>query len=199
MGVDLYTLWKPTVEKICKKTARDFPEVTYEDLYQDLFLWILETPQLKHPSRRETVKVIERQARHMAWEIRAGFQYQYDRYLYRPSDVREILKTSFDTSHWQVGFVPEDAWSDAEDQLIVHADVSWGYSFLPDNYKKILFRKYVLHDEYEHNSAEHKMFYRAIDRLVFVLNVYRRPQHAGPGARRAISNAQAQWLVEGDN
>lgn len=187
-------VWDRIISRASRFVSSDFPDVTFEDLHQEVWLWLLE--QGNHhlnPYRGGISKVITRKAKFLAWELRKAHLYQTCQYSYRTSDVREILETVFDYSDWDGGFVPKDAQSvDPMDAVEVRADVKWAMSGLPDNYLSVIIARYQLGIEPPSASAQRRTLNRAIQRLTDLMNTYYRQRPR----RRAISNAHAAYIIE---
>lgn len=192
-GDGLYEKWKGVVARVARKVARTFPEVEEEDLYQDLFLWIFENDPDQHRDKAEnwdafSYKMLEAVAVDVAWGYRRQALMTSGNYLYRPDDIRTILKEyTFNEEYWKKSIVIDqqplgngDRYSetlDFEDRVAVFVDVAKAFDSLPESFKDIIEKNY--RDGEELNSTERKTLTRAIDRMADYLNYSRRDYGRG--------------------
>ncbi len=190
--------WTRVINRAAKFAAHDFPGIEWEDLAQDLWVMVLRSRTLPDPLSPGLTSTLTKMAKRAAWQQRKQDLYATAQYNYRPSDLREILKSALDRSLWPSSFVPSDAHSLTNlDGLDVSADVSWAWSKLPFSYRDILFRVYVAGETYATGTADRRRVDRAIEKITEILNFYRgspsfkqsRPR------RRAINNSTARTVI----
>lgn len=187
--------WMKLIPKAAKFVCSDFPDIEQADIEQDLWVAVLENPNLD-PTREGVSTILVRLARSKAWEYRKEQLVWTSQYSYRTSDLRLILENVYHPECWGSSPIPNDAKSTDKNKVDVFADVSWGIAQLPKQYRKAIETRYrdgvVLPA-----GAERTKLNRAIRRLADVLNFYRRPTTPqGPGQRKVISNNQARYLLE---
>lgn len=178
---ELYNTWKGVVAKVSKKVARQFPELEQSDLYQDLFLWIMEN----NPAREKddfAFRTLELVALDTAWKYRRQYLAATGQYYYRPQDVRTIVKTYlFNEEYWKTSVKIDEhplangdrgsATLDFEDRVAVYADIAKAFDNLSDNYRAVIEKAYRDGDKL--TDAEQKRCERAIDRMTDHLNYTR--------------------------
>lgn len=191
--------WSDLLARTARLVARDFPDVDQGDLYQELWIFVLENQTLRDPSQLGVARLLKNQCTKMAWNHRKEHLQWTSQYSYRTSDVRYILETSFDHGDWEGSFVPADArgGEDGAAATEVRVDVMWAYQRLPVAYQQAIKERYHDNIEPPSNSAQRKTLNRAIRRLTDTLNWYLPRSHQSrPGARRVISNATAAYIIE---
>lgn len=191
------TPWLDTIENISRSVAYDYPCVEKDDVYQHLCLMILQEQSLSNPDQEGVVGTLFKIAKRYAKQQRVEALHISVQYAYRPSDVRKILETLFEYTEWMDGWVPEDAESikDSADSLDLHSDVSWAFSQLQKPQKEILYRRYGLREDLD--NSDRVRLSRATDKLVEVLNTYRRPGHRRKAMTNAASNATIGRQTDG--
>lgn len=199
MAEDIISLWRDLVERTASFISRDFPDVEREELVQQLFLFVVENGKyLKEPTQVGSAKALSRAAKQYAWDQRKEHLTLSSQYSYRTSDVKYILETVFDARDWEGVRVPEDAQSEFNDVFLeINSDVKRAWEKLGYAQKQVIFRKYALGWEPE-TQTETKRLYRAIVALTDNLNWYQHPKgHQHVGTRRAITNANARYNIDG--
>ena len=188
------TQWDRLIRRAVRFVTSDFPDVSYEDLVQDMWCHVLESPGLD-PNINGVSTFLTKRARKMAWDIRTDQLYHSDQYSYRTSDVRRLLEDVFDYELWNGGWVPEDARSDGDAMAPVElrADVKAAFTFLLPQYQSAIIARYQLGIEPAPESSQRRTLDRAVQRLTRLMNTHynRRPR------RRVISNAEAASIIEG--
>lgn len=189
----------PLIHKIARSVARGIPDIDREDIEQELFVLILANKKIALPDEEgsNAATVLWFAAKSAARAQRAEHLYISSQYSYTVQDVRNLLENIFDRTTWQNGEVPEDAKSEpGADALAMRADIAWAYDLLHDGHKEAILRRYGSMDLPASASPEGRQLRRAEDRLVEILNSFSRGHREGPGKRKAMSNASAQWLID---
>ncbi len=199
MSQDFYALWKEMVERTAKFVARDYPNVEWQDVAQELYLFLLEkSGKMKSPDQPFAANVLTKQARLVCQRERAQHNYVTSQYFYRNSDVRKILQTVYDRKDWEEAHVPEDARSEfRDDRLEVSADVKRALQELNHSDQEVLFRRYALGEDMTDGTFRQQVS-RAVKSLTETLNSYRfeRKERRGPGSRKVINNASARYTID---
>lgn len=195
MSENVYDLWEETVSKVANFVAKDFPNVYKEDITQELWVFILATPSLKHPDEVGSTRVLTLVAKQAAFKMRTADLQISVQYAYRPSDVRAILRTAFRPESIQNCYLPDDARSiDEDDRIVISADVAAAIDKLPDSDRKLLLLQYKFGVEPE-SEKDRRALQRAVVKVADILNSYQpKKEHDGPGSRRVISNREAGEL-----
>lgn len=199
MTDDRLELWNDLIRKAARFAAYDIPNVSEEDLFQDLWVYVLEHGQNLDPERSGISTILSRKAKSMALDQRKKDLYTSVQYTYRTSDVREILEDIYEYESWAEGFCPADAKSaDGLGSIDVRSDVSWALKQLPDQYFTAIELRYASGVTHGPDSRGRRQLNRAIKRLTDILNSYYRSSAmlGHPGKRKAISNAQARAILE---
>ena len=197
MSEDKYTQWRDIVSKTAYFVAKDFPDVEVEDLFQDLMTYVLGNNHLKSPDAEHVPSGLYKRAVKFAWEYRKQSLYITSQYSYRTSDVRKILETVFNHNQWATSFLPDDAKSlSDDDRLVVNSDIKRAYDALSETYQVALFTRYAL-KVIPDNSKEKSRLNRAVEKLTDFINFFQFAQrHEGPGKRRVITNATANYIIQ---
>lgn len=203
---DTLTALLPMIEPLSRSTARSYPGVEADDIYQELCLFVLQHGNNLDVENEGGCRHILSRAAHMyASAERAAALGNTCQYNYRPQDVRKILETGAlndDREAWLLVHVPEDAKSLKGSAAIeVTLDIRQAMEELAYTDRLAIYFRY--HDGVvpDATSAERKRLDRAVDRLTEQLNGFsaerlRRMEMRGyPGARRVITNAAAQAQI----
>lgn len=191
-----YDQWEEIVSRTVRFVIKDFPDVEYDDLFQDVMAYVLGNRNLRNPDGQHVSTGLYKKAVSYAWEYRKQSLYITSQYSYRTSDVKKILETLFDYKEWTESFLPDDAKSLSEDdRLVVNSDIKKAYDALSDEYKQSLFSRYALKILPEGSNAKRNLN-RAVEKLTDYINFYQFGRETeGPGSRRTISNATAHYII----
>lgn len=187
-------LFDDVVAKIAATVSREYPGIDSDDISQELYLTILtHRTRFKDPDADGVTQALWTVAKRYARQLRTEGLHVSPQYGYLPEDIRRILEHTFCREEWPDTGVPEDAVSrkPASDSLDLQSDVSWAWEQLTLEEQRIIFEKYALRDDF--TATQRKRLSRAIERMVEILNTYRRPAPA----RRAIGNTHAQHIIGG--
>ena len=196
MSSSKYDAWEEIVSRTVRFVIKDFPDVEYDDLFQDVMAYVLQNSNLRNPDGEHVSTGLYKKATSYAWEYRKQSLYITSQYSYRTSDVKKILETLFDYREWTTSFLPDDAKSlSDDDRLVVNSDIKKAYDSLSDEYKQRIFTRYALKQE-PGTPNEKRNLNRAIEKLTDYINFYQWGREVeGPGGRRVISNATANYII----
>jgi DNA-directed RNA polymerase specialized sigma24 family protein len=200
---DLYGPWKSTVRRVAGAIARDYPDSSFDDIAQDLWVEIYkEGWESPNPGLAAILKKV---ATRKAMEYRAQALVLSAQYSYQVRDVRKILDRVFEYRLWAPDSGSPSSDPDKplrrgggepsysmDDQMTTYSDVKRAWERLPVEYRRIIFEKHVLGEEFERGSGRERTYYRAVARLTDVLNSYQ-PRRTAAGA---VSNSKARYILE---
>lgn len=202
---DTLTALLPLIEPMSRSVSRSYPGVEADDIYQELCLFVLQHGDSLDVENESGCRHILARAAHIyAGAERAAGLSATCQYNYRPQDVRKILETALnsDRESWPHCHVPEDAKSLKGSAAIeVALDIRMALEELACTDASALRSRYQYGEVPDPTSAARKRLDRAVDRLCEALNGFSaerlRAMNARgfPGARRVISNAQAQATI----
>lgn len=209
------------IDRVARRSAMDYPDVDWEDVRQELILFVLEhgeSIRLKEYGGNP-VWLLGRVARSYCTKLRSQHMSLSPQYAYRPSDVRKILETALNPAERVDTFVPDDAKNPLAktfavfdldgagssvkerdpfafaDAMEVASDVSAAYDRLNEEERRSLFKRYVLGVIPDNSSNDRKKLNDAVKKLTHKLNTYR-----GRGAydrimRKVKSNAGSRMAI----
>lgn len=197
MSDNLIEVWGDAIRRTANFVGSDFPDVSPEDLRQELYLFVLAHPTLESPDKPGSTKVLMKAARQYAWDQRREHLQLSAQYSYRTSDVRAILETVFDRSQWEGVAVPDDARSEFNDVFLeINVDVKRGWESLGYSQRRVIFQKYALGWQFDRGSAEAQRLARAVNKLTDAINFYQKqPDRDYVGSRKAITTANAHYKI----
>jgi hypothetical protein len=184
-----------TIETVSKTVAKDYPDLEWQDVQQELALFVVQhgkSIKLREDGGNPRW-LLERVAQTYAKKNRTQHLILTSQYAYRPSDVKKILETIFFPEQAENTHVPEDATSlDQIDSLQISSDVLAAYELLKLDMKEVLFRRYALNQVPSNETYERKKLNKAINELTYRLNTYR---GATKNRRKVLSNAGARAAI----
>lgn len=194
-----YDEWFEYSERVAASFSRSYPGVDAEDIKQELDVMLVEKKEqfLAQDNPESYIRVsMKHCATAFCKRERSAQMFWTDDYLYRPDDVRELLQEHYEAI--EKAWIPEDARTEnGNDAVVMLVDIEQAVASLNVSYKSILFRKYVLDDVEE--PKDRQTLSRAVRKVTEVLNTKRKrdmANHEGPGARKVISNAHAQYQTK---
>lgn len=186
------------IEKVSRTVASDYPDVSYDDIYQTLCLFVIKNGK-SIKTREEGGKIfwiLRKVAHTFARQERAEMLSLSIQYTYRLSDVQKMLEHALRSDSVERTHVPDDARSLAGgDSIEIASDLQAALMRLPEVDREVLFRRYAMNEIPENSSYERKRINAAEKRLTYVLNSYRGRKDQHIGKRRVISNAAAAAIV----
>src|SRR5678809_115768 len=124
MSKDLYSLWEEPLRKASSQVVRNFTDLDEEDIFQDLMVFILETPGVGNPDNPAVLSTLNKKAMSVAWEYRKSHLAGTSQYSYLASDVKKILEVAFDRETWESVTLPDDQLSEFhDDKWVANIDV----------------------------------------------------------------------------
>lgn len=189
---------KEMIDSVAKKVARDYPDVDWEDLRQQLVVFVLENGKsLKLRSEGGNPrKILTLVAESYSKKLRVQHLTLTPQYAYRPSDVMLILETCFNPDMVQAGYVPDDArdplsktfnvfddeksfaikeqdYFHMADAMEVSSDVKRAFLLLKVELQEALLLRYGLGQVPDNSSWQRKRLNKAVNELTYRLNTYR--------------------------
>lgn len=184
-------------DKVAKSKAREYPGIEAEDIRQEILVRVLESPDsltgFGGGALRRTFEAVA--TRYCATE-RYRYTFHSGQYVYTPDEVRALFEEAFyDPGAWEHPPVKESYELSITSGGVVVAlwDLREAFGALKPAEKEVIEARY--RNGFTLTETERKRCNRAIDSATRILN--RRitekstAPHNGPGARRAISNAEA--------
>jgi DNA-directed RNA polymerase specialized sigma24 family protein len=202
------------IDRVAKNVASDYPDIDWEDLRQELALFVVENgPSIKmYDEGGNPRRLLNLVAQSYSKKLRTQHMSLTPQYAYRPSDIKQILETAFlDTP--ATSYVPDDArsplsktfnlfdpnnnFSVAEvdpfheaDAIEIASDVKACLLKLKPELRRAIFDRYVVGIIPDNSSYERKRLNKAVNELTRKLNWYRGGSTGN--TRKAISNAGAR-------
>jgi hypothetical protein len=207
------------IDIVSKMVAKDYPDISWEDLRQDLAVFVLQNGKsLK--SRADggnPKKILQLVALQKAKNYRTQHMVLSPQYAYKPDDIKNILETAFYMPD-RSSYVPDDARSPLSktfnlydpdgafrveavdpfhftDAMEVASDVKAALKKLKPELKEAIFERYVLGKVPENASWERKRLNNAVNELTRKLNWYR---GFDPDRKRTTSNAGSRVRISED-
>jgi DNA-directed RNA polymerase specialized sigma24 family protein len=179
--VEITEEFREKVDKAAKSVAGRDNLVEWEDLSQDIWVWLLENPNQyqKYTEMEDPYRYLTKIARQQKYKQDSSLEHFSGNYTYNPPEVRGLL------SEYLVDVTLE--------RVSEHVDLVEGMLMLRStnaSYFKILVDKYVNGVDPANASAAT----RATDKLTKLMNQVNRAarySHEGIGTRRVVSNATA--------
>lgn len=204
------------IDRIARDTARDYPDIDWEDVRQALALFVLENGNsIKMEEDGGNPRwILRRVAQTFCKDMRTQHMVLSPQYAYRPSEVKLILESAFLDAP-SSAFVPDDARSPLSktfnlydpngnfsvesvdpfheaDFIEVSSDIKAALMRLKPDLRQAIFDRYVLMIVPTNNSWERKKLNKAINELTRKLNWYRGYDNT---KRRTTSNAGARAMI----
>lgn len=180
MTITITDEFREKVDKAARSVAGSNNQVDWEDVSQDMWVWMLENPrqyedyiQLEDPFRE--LKKVAKQA---VYKQNNANEYFTGNYTYTPGEVKGLLN--------------EYLLDVTLESVSEHVDLVEGLLMLrtdaPSYFKSVI-------DKWVNNATPHRQTVdRAIDKLSILMNQVNksaRYSYEGPGSRQVLSNSQA--------
>lgn len=198
----------PTIRRVATQYHREYPGIEFDDIYQELCLFVLEKGGSIKPEMSPAY-ILSRRAKQYCGEESMRASMVVANYTYSPRDVRRMLRDALTAPErtyvaggstgaeggvrsTEEGIEPAAAanW----DAVAAASDVKAALQSAPKADREVLFRAYVCLAEL--TPAERKAAGRAVDRLTAEMNRYKvgksKWHQANPdyvGSRHRLSQA----------
>lgn len=204
------------IDIVAKSVARDYPDIDWEDVRQELVVFVLENAKsLKgRDEGGNPRKLFGLVGQTYAKKVRTQHMILSPQYAYRPSEIKLILETAFfgpDSS----SYVPDDARDPLSrtfnvydpdgafqvqsvdpfhlpDAIEISSDIKAAMMKLKPEHKEAIFERYVLMEVPDNSSWKRKRLNNAINELTRQLNWYR---GVDKDRRRSTSNAGSRARI----
>lgn len=185
------------IDIVAKQVARDYPDIDWQDLRQELVVFVLENAKSLKPRSEggNPRRLLNLVAQSYSKKLRTQHMTLSPQYAYRPSEVKLILENAFFGPD-RTSFVPDDARSPLSktftvydpdgafhtedidpfhypDAMEVASDVKAALKKLKPELREAIFERYVLMKVPDNSSWERKRLNNAINELTRKLNWYR--------------------------
>lgn len=185
MTITITDEFREKVDKAARSVASGNGRVEWEDVAQDIWVRLLENVMYYHEvaGYDEPFPALKKIAKQEIYKQNNAYEHFTGNYRYSPKEVRAIL------SEYLVRV--------ELDRIAEHVDVVEGLLMLKESnpsYFKVIIDKFVHGIEPPNSSIST----RAVDKLTQLMNKVNqsaRYYYEGVGARRIVSNAQAQALT----
>lgn len=198
MNDDEVAEWSQLIWPVARITARDFPEAEAEDIFQDVWIILMERQaagKLLDINGDYVRTALFFAAKEAAWNERKQHLTISSQYGYRTSDIRNLFETFFNREDWYSAKVPEDAESEFNVGVEMSSDLSRAWDQLSRPYKTLIYQRFGLG-----LTVDSKKLSKALSRAADILNNYEtRHRPPGPGNRRVVTNAHASYLLAVQN
>lgn len=206
---------KDDIDRVAKSVARDYPDIEWEDLRQELVVFVLENGKsLKTREQGGSPrKILNLVAQAYSKKLRVQHLILSPQYSYRPSDVQLILETAW-TGVSSASYVPDDARDPLSNTFTIHddqggfrvldldpfhmpdamevaSDVKRAFASIKKELQESLFKRYALNEVPDNASWERKRLNKAVNELTYRLNSYKGDVF-DPQKRKKVSSAAAR-------
>lgn len=185
MTITITDEFREKVNKAARSVAGRSNLIEWEDLSQDMWVWMLENPTQyeKYCEMEDPHKNLTKIAKQEMYKQNSAYEYYSGDYTYTPKEVRGLL------TEYLIDVTLES--------VAEHVDLVEGLLMLrsdaPSYFKTVI-------DKWVHGREGHtNMTSQAVDKLSKLMNqVHKaaRYSYEGPGSRRAFTNTQAQARTE---
>jgi len=198
-GFNLFD-WIYKAQGIAKGITRNYPGIDWEDVAQEMSSLLVEK-QSQFSEEHIKDSYVSTALRHVGnnycqKEYSRKF-FSGDSFVYRPDDVREFLQAYYDLSLGDMRAPSYGESVESDDHLAIYADIAVAVEH-SGVYREVIVNYFC--EGWEPTSdAERQQFSRAIRKVTKLLNDNREKQkknHNGPGSRKAMTNARAQYIIK---
>lgn len=177
--------FREKVDKAARSVAGRSNQIEWEDLSQDMWVWMLENPTQydKYVEMEDPYRNLVKIAKQELYKQNSAYEYYSGDYTYTPKEVRGLL------SEYLIDVTLES--------VAEHVDLVEGLLMLrsdaPSYFKTVI-------DKWVHGAAPNQgRVSEAVDKLTKLMNQVNRAarySYEGPGSRRIYTNTQAQARTE---
>lgn len=194
-----YLDWEDAIMGVAKTAANRFPEVDWEDVSQELWVWALTQDKFDSPDDDGCMTALYWLGKKLAGKERANNLTLSAQYGYTTDELKGVLQDVFSRRDWADAISEVFTDNSLLERVAVFSDVAWALDQLSYDYRRAIYLRYFSGVTHDSGSKERKTLNRAVGRLADILNSYSREGvAAGPTVRRVISNGAAQSLVDRD-
>lgn len=185
MTITITDEFREKVNKAARSVAGRNSSVDWQDISQDMWVWMLENPNQynKYVELEDPFKELKKIAKQELYKQNNALEYFSGNYTYTPGEVRGLL------SEYLI---------DVELEAVAeHVDLVEGLLMLrtqAPSYFKTTIDKWVHGKEPHHN-----MVTQSVEKLTILMNQVNRAarySYEGPGSRKVLTNSQAQARTE---
>jgi hypothetical protein len=173
------------VDKVAKSTSYRWADLDWEDIRQDMWVWLLENPVQLEQYQKDDYETRDRKLRRVATQVAVaeihGYEQWSGQYVYGTDEIRGLLRAGV--------VLKTDAGT-----LTERMDLSLAMMDLKQSnpsYFNVIVDKYV--HELELTDTQQKTLLRGVNKLTLLMNqihnVREYTYHSGPGARQVLSNS----------
>lgn len=173
------------VDKVAKSTSYRWADLNWEDIRQDMWVYLLERPAEYDRMVEDEWETRDKKLRRVGSQVAVaevhGYEQYSGQYIYGTDEVRGLLRAGV--------VIKTDAGTVTE-----RMDMSLAMMELKEtnpSYFNVIVDRYV--HERELNGAERKRLSLATDKLTLLMNqihnIREYTYHSGPGARQVLSNS----------
>jgi hypothetical protein len=172
--------FREKVDKAARSVAGSNSQIDWEDVSQDMWVWMLENPAQyeSYISLEDPFKQLKKVAKQEMYKANNAWEWYSGQYTYAPTEVRGLLN--------------EYLFDVTIEAIAEHTDLVEGLLMLKSDapgYFKTVIEKWV-HDREPNSSTTTK----AVDKLTILMNKVNqaaRYSYEGPGSRKALTNTQS--------
>lgn len=200
-----WTLYRQLAGQAARRVARDYPGVEPDDIEQAIYVKALENAdsfaRLNYGPHALFVTFIKYGTSY-ANDERVSALHFSDQYHYTAREVRTLCGAALFDREAFLAHVEQTGGmigSDPEEVIARTLDLQHAYDSLPERQREMVRTSFL--GTTTLSGAQRKEVTRIINRLTVNINVSRskgRSNHTGIGARKVISNSEAQSLTEKD-
>lgn len=185
MTIAITEEFREKVDKAARSVAGRSNQIEWEDLSQDMWVWMLENPTQydKYCEMEDPHKNLMKIAKQEAYKANNAYEHYSGNYTYTPGEVRGLLN--------------EYLFEVTIENIAESVDLVEGLLMLRSEapgYFKTVIDKWVHGKEGDRGTTS-----KAVDKLTILMNQVNqaaRYSYEGPGSRRALTNTQAQARTE---
>lgn len=180
MTITITDEFREKVDKAARSVAGSNSQIDWEDISQDMWVWMLENPAQydSYTSLEDPFKQLKKVAKQEMYKANNAWEWYSGQYTYTPTEVRGLL-----------GEYLLDVTIEA---IAEHTDLVEGLLMLksdaPSYFKAVI-------DKWVNGLDPHtQTMDRALDKLTILMNKVNqaaRYSYEGPGSRKALTNTQS--------
>lgn len=184
MTIDITDEFREKVDKAARSVAGRNGAVDWEDISQDMWVWMLENPAQydKYVAMEDPFQNLKKIAKQEVYKQNNALEYFTGKFTYTPSDVRGLLN--------------EYLFEATLESLAEHVDLVEGLLMLKSQNKNqfnIIINKWV--NNTEGNAGRTNEAVTKLASLMNQVNRAARYSYEGPGSRRIVTNTQATVIT----